>query len=56
MRARSDPNELWPWESMEPSEWNKLLTRSVKLNLINLFVSVPILGLILWITGNEDES
>ena len=21
LRSRTDPNEVWPWESMEPEKW-----------------------------------
>ena len=52
-RSRGSPDEKWPWETMEPTEWNNLFWRSIKFTVFNSTVCNLIVNLIVANSGQE---
>jgi sterol desaturase/sphingolipid hydroxylase (fatty acid hydroxylase superfamily) len=50
-RSKGHPDEQWPWESMKPEEWSKLLKRSLMFNAFNSLISNPFVNYMAMLSG-----
>lgn len=55
-RTRGTPDEEWPWETMPVAEWRQFFRRSLFLNLLNSFMTNPLITLTMHLAGAEDLS